>query len=141
MATYNYRPGLGNAASYQVSGIPYVTGGIDALAPTRPGDIGEVGLQLPLVSRWVIVSNDGATALRVGFSQNGVNSSPGNYLTIAAGSQSPRLEVKVTEVWLSGSNSVSVMAGLSGIANENIDNGTISPDGTNWSGSANALVG
>jgi len=32
MTTYNYKPGLGNAASYQVSGIPYVTGGLDLSA-------------------------------------------------------------------------------------------------------------
>tara|TARA_Y100001963_G_scaffold121303_1_gene169732 strand:+ start:2085 stop:2510 length:426 start_codon:yes stop_codon:yes gene_type:complete len=140
--SYNYKPGLGLAASYQVSGIPYVTGGVDALAPTRAGNSGEVGLKLPLVSRWVVVSNNGNTALRVGFSQNGVTATnAGNYLTIAGGGVTDRLELKVTEIWLSGSNSVSVMAGLTGIETSNINNQTMSPDGTNWSGSVNAVVG
>ena len=90
---------------------------------------------------WV-VSNNGNTALRVGFSQNGVTATnAGNYLTIAGGGVTDRLELKVTEIWLSGSNSVSVMAGLTGIETSNINNQTMSPDGTNWSGSVNAVVG
>ncbi len=130
--TYQYAPGLGNAASYQVSGIPYVSGGIDATEA--------VSLSFPLVSRWIVVSNDGGSTMRIGFSQNGVDGGT-NYLSLPNGRQSPVLEVKATQIWLSGSNSCSIMAGLTGIATVNINNSSVSPSGSNWSGSLNANVG
>ena len=46
---------------------------------------------------------------------------------------SQRLELKLTELYLSGSDDVDIVAGLTGIATERINN--ISDDGTNWSGS------
>ena len=132
MTTYNYKPGLGNAASFQVSGVPYVTGGIDASSTT--------GLNFPLTTRWIVVSNVGGNAtLKVGFSENGVAGT--NYFEVLSDEISPRLEVKVTEIWLTGSNNCSVVAGLTGIETVNIDNIAISPSGSNWSGSLNALVG
>ena len=132
MSTYNYKPGLGNAASFQVSGIPYVTGGINATSAT--------GLNFPLTTRWIVVSNvDGSATLRVGFSENGVDGT--NYFEIDTEQISPRFEVKVTEIWLSGSSNCSVVAGLTGIETISIDNISVSPSGSNWSGSLNALVG
>ena len=132
MTTYNYKPGLGNAASFQVSGVPYVTGGIDASSTT--------GLNFPLTTRWIVVSNVGGNAtLKVGFSENGVAGT--NYFEVLTNEISPRLEVKVTEIWLTGSNNCSVVAGLTGIETVNIDNIAISPSGSNWSGSLNANVG
>ena len=132
MTTYNYKPGLGNAASFQVSGVPYVTGGIDASITT--------GLNFPVTTRWIVVSNVGGNAtLKVGFSENGVAGT--NYFEVLTNEISPRLEVKVTEIWLTGSNNCSVVAGLTGIETVNIDNIAISPSGSNWSGSLNANVG
>ena len=132
MSTYNYKPGLGNAASFQVSGIPYVTGGINATQA--------VGLNFPLTTRWIVVSNvDGNATLKVGFSQNGVDKT--NYFEVDQNQISPKLEVKATQVWLSGSNNCSVVAGLTYITTDNINNATVSPSGTNWSGSLNANVG
>jgi hypothetical protein len=132
MSTYNYKPGLGNAASFQVSGIPYVTGGIDATSAT--------GLSFPLTTRWIVVSNvDGSATLRVGFSENGVDGT--NYFEVDQNQISPRVEVKATQIWLSGSSNCSVVAGLTGIETVNIDNISVSPSGSNWSGSLNALVG
>ena len=137
MSTYNYKPGLGNAASFQVSGIPYVTGGIDLSAG------GVTSLDFPLVSNWIVVSNNstGGT-IQIGFSSRGTLNT--NKLTLAAGSISPKLEIKATQLHLSGttdSDNVSVMAGLTGIETVNIDNISVSPSGSNWSGSLNALVG
>ena len=121
MTTYNYKPGLGNAASFQVSGVPYVTGGIDASSTT--------GLNFPLTTRWIVVSNVGGNAtLKVGFSENGVAGT--NYFEVLSDEISPRLEVKVTEIWLTGSNNCSVVAGLTGIETVNIDNIAISPSGS-----------
>lgn len=138
MSTDNYKPGLGNVASYQVAGIPYVTGGIDCSAST-------VGLEFPLVTNWIAVTNhDSANHARVGFSKNGVEGT--NYFRLhkdqSSGPPTPIVfNVKATEIWISGSTSVDVVAGLTGIETLSINNANISPDGRNWSGSAGALVG
>lgn len=136
MTTYNYKPGLGNAASYEVSGIPYVTGGLNPAG-------GEIALSFPRVTRWVVVSNTDATAVntvKIGFSSNGVGGS--NYYLLSGSQTTPRLEVKVTELYLNGaSTNVSVMAGLTSIETLNVNNLSISPSGSNWSGSLNSNVG
>jgi hypothetical protein len=141
MATYNYKPGLGNAASYEVSGIPFVSGGIDCLSDGGGGGGGEQ-IKFPSTTRWVAVSNDGANGetVRIAFSSNGLLYN-NNYYEVPEGQQSPRLEVKCTEIHLSGSSKVSVMAGLTYIATDQINNPAISPSGSNWSGSLAALVG
>ena len=136
MTTYNYKPGLGNAASYEVSGIPYVTGGLNPAG-------GEIALSFPRVTRWVVVSNTDATAantVKIGFSSNGVGGE--NYYLLSGSQTTPRLEVKVTELYLNGaSTNVSVMAGLTSIETLNVNNLSISPSGSNWSGSLNSNVG
>jgi hypothetical protein len=133
MATYNYKPGLGNVGSFQVSGVPYVNGNIDATS--------EVKLTFPSVTSWIVVSNvDGSGILKIGFSSLGLSDND-NFLELADEAVSPRLEVKVTELYLLGSNNVSVMAGLTGIESISINNSVMSPSGSNWSGSLGALVG
>ena len=132
MATYNYRAGLGNVGSYQASGTPYVTGGVDASSVVK--------ISFPSVTSWIVVSNVGSVGdCKIGFSSAGVSGT--NYLLVDGGQITEPLKVKVTELYLLGGNPVSVMAGLTNIANNTINNGDVSPDGTNWSGSANALVG
>ena len=130
---FNYKVGLGNAASYQVSGKPYASGNIDATVANAEGAT-KVGF--PSVTSWVVISNKGNDC-RVGFSSNGVGpNGDGNFfLTIPSGSLSPRLELKVSELWLSGSHNVDVMAGLTGIDLTQVNNPGISPSGSNWSGS------
>tara|TARA_Y100000310_G_scaffold345722_1_gene468821 strand:+ start:6624 stop:6794 length:171 start_codon:yes stop_codon:yes gene_type:complete len=55
---------------------------------------------------------------------------------------SPRLELKLTAVHLAGTaTDVDILAGLTYIASEQIDNPSVSPSGSNWSGSLGALVG
>lgn len=134
MAHYIYKAGLGNASAFEVSGIPYVQGAIDAKSTV-------VQLDFPRVTRWIVVTNDSTVQdpLRVGFSQNGLTGS--NFFSVPAGTTSPRLEVKVTELYLSGSDNVSVIAGLTTIEIDNINTQNVSPSGSNWSGSLNAHVG
>ena len=123
-----YRAGLGNAASYQVSGKPFASGSINASSgPTK--------VSFPEVTRWVLIQNhDTATDLYCAFSEAGLPISGGdNYFMIAdAGSltymSGPRMEIKVTEMWFQGSTDFDVIAGLTGIETKMI------PD--NWSGSA-----
>jgi len=90
------------------------------------------------VTRWIYIKNNGATDVKLGFSENGVEGN--NFITIhhshvnQLDGHSPVLELKVTEIWLLGSSNVDVLAGLTSIDNNRITN--ISPSGSNWSGSA-----
>jgi len=119
-----------NVGSYQVSGKPFVSGGIDATATI---DTFEVAF--PKVTRWVIIKNNTDELLKVGFSAAGV-ASGSNYFTVHSGSVSPRLELKLTAVFLTGSSDVDVIAGLTFIETAAINNGAMSPGGSNWTGSA-----
>jgi len=134
-STYTYSPGLGNSAAYQVSGKPFVTGNVNPAVTSKIG--------FPGVTSWVVISNNDNSTVRVAFSANGLNAGHSNYYTVPANSQSPRLDLKVTELHLStgGSTSVDIMAGITYIDTEQINNSSVSPSGTNWSGSAGALVG
>jgi len=141
MTTFQHKPGLGLTAAYQVSGKPFVTGGLDCSDPTL--------LEFPYVTSWVAIkNNDSEEPLRLGFSKLGLMGS--NYVTIAPqtsatagnkGADARMYDLKVTEVWLSGSSDVDVLAGLTYIETDQINNSSVSPSGTNWSGSLGALVG
>ena len=129
MSTFKYTAGLNNVGSYQVSGMPFATGSVNATTATK--------IQFPYVTRWIYIKNNGTADVKLGFSQNGVEDS--NYITIQhthtnqLDGKSPVLELKVTEIWLSGSSDVDVIAGLTNLGIERITN--ISPSGSNWSGS------
>jgi hypothetical protein len=125
MANNIYTAGLNNVGSYQVSGIPFLSGGIDATSGLT--------MQFPYVTRWVVVNNSGSADLNISLNENGAGT--GNYYTLTSGQQSPRLEVKITALGLEGGTSggVSVMAGMTNLPVSRIDN--ISPSGSNWSGS------
>lgn len=141
MSTYNYTPGLGNAASYQVAGKPFVTGAIS------PVD-GTVQIDFPAVTSWVVVKNNGGIRASVGFSSNGIlvtgNSFP---LEPLSGTIGP-VDLKLTQIFLSGSRndfkSLSVMAGLTSIplgqlnyaSGSVVQLGGAGIQGPNWSGSA-----
>ena len=69
-----------------------------------------------------------------GYSENGAAGS--NVGVVLPNSSTPRLEVKVTELYMQGGTSggVYVAAGLTNLPTSRVDN--ISPSGSNWSGSA-----
>ena len=135
---YPYGVGLQNVGSYQVSGIPYVTSSI--AAPASSGTPSEVSF--PDVTQRIVVSNvNTASALRVGFSSNGVKGT--NYFIIPAASSSvvhptQEFRVKVSSIFLlshtSTPTSASVLAELTNIeTNLLLRSG---PTGLpNWSGS------
>ena len=131
MAVFNYgSPGLGHVGSYQVSGKPYLSGGINVGAAA--GDL--VTIEFPSVTRWIIVTNhDTTNDVNVAFSENGFSSN--NFFTVSqdtfdrANMMTQRMELKVTKLFLSGtSTQVDVIAGLTGI-----DPGCVA---NNWSGSS-----
>ena len=51
--TFNYRVGLGNVGSYQVSGLPFVSGGINCLTTAEK-------VPFDNVTQWFVVSNVGS---------------------------------------------------------------------------------
>ena len=87
-----YKVGLHSVGSYQVSGKPFVSGGLDAASAA-------ISISFPMVTRWIQVNNSGSADLKGG---------------------------------------VSVLAGLTGVGVESIDNSSVSPSSpnVNWSGSS-----
>ena len=147
--------GVNHVPAYQVSGRPYVSGNINAMNASG------AMVQFPYVTRWIyVVNHDPTENCRVGFSRLGVNgeapkpadrtgtgapaAADGNsnfwFMVTASGGTSDRLELKVSEIWLSGSHNVQVMAGLTTIRPVRISSGSSADpsDGTyrSWSGSA-----
>jgi len=109
-------PSLGEmyTPAYQASGIPFVTSSIVTL-----GQVKEITFDK--VSKFLIVKNTGAsaTAIAVGFTENGLKSSNSNYF-ILSGSESFSADLKTDRLFISGavgaSTSFSVVAGLTYIA-------------------------
>lgn len=129
MGAISWKTGVGvnHVGAYQVSGRPFATGSINATNTVK--------VSFPKVTRWIYVVNHTSTHCRVGFSQAGVEGT--NYIRLSgetgneAHQFTQRLELKVSEIWLSGSSDVDVMAGLT-----NIETTTLSSSvGPNWSGS------
>ena len=120
--------GVNHVGAYQVSGRPYATGSVDCTSTKE--------IAFPQIARWVVVINNGTTNAKVGFSANGVDGT--NYFDLGKASASdlpsisPRLELKVSSIFVSGSDDISVVAGLT-----NIDTARLkTSSGTNWSGSS-----
>jgi len=114
--------GLNHVGAYQVSGRPFVTGGVNAATTTK--------VEFPATTRWLYVLNQSTDPVRVGFSQNGVENN--NFFEVSGnGGTSAVLELKIGELWLSGSNNVQVVAGLTNIDSSRTS-GSIGPS---WSGS------
>lgn len=123
-----HRPGIGNAASYQVSGIPWVS---SSLAVPASGST-PLEISFPQVTKSIIVKNvsTGSVQMRVGFSENGVKNTSNFF--ILSGGESFAADLKVTRVYLMSNNgtalTASVVAGLTNIPASELKN--------NWSGSA-----
>ena len=135
MSNFKYTAGLNNVGSYQVSGMPYASSSINASGSSA------VRIQFPYVVSWFIVQNNSTTdATKVAFSENGLNGS--NYFTVFNRHNSTSqdrssiydpLHLKITEIWMTGSNDMEIIAGLTNIPVERVNN--IAPSGSNWSGS------
>ena len=119
--------GINNVQAYQVSGRPYASGTINASDPTY--------VTFPYVTRWVYVINYGATDCKVGFSEAGVNGGTNYFRVPRKDNQTPgysqRLELKVTQLWMSGSPEIDIVAGLTTIPSQR----TSGSDGPSFSGS------
>ena len=134
MSVFQYRSGLGNSASYQVSSIPYLLKGSQITNNTI------VEIVFPNVTNFIeIFTAAGSGDLRIGFSSLGIQKPPStpagtNYILHSAGT-SEIYDWRVTSLFLqrdSNSGGVTVdyeiRAGLTTIAGSELSN--------NWSGSA-----
>tara|TARA_R100001126_G_C4881568_1_gene179432 strand:+ start:1605 stop:2003 length:399 start_codon:yes stop_codon:yes gene_type:complete len=124
---YKYGSGIGNVGSYQVSGKPFAKGSINARTTAVAQRI-----EFPAVTRWIYIVNNDSNDCKVAFSRLGLESPANNFFTVKGETTSERLEIKVTEVYLTGSGDINVLAGLTGIETARLDN----ISGTNWSGSS-----
>ena len=118
--------GINHVGAYQVSGEPYATAAVDCTDAAS--------VKFPYVTRWIQVLNKDSSALRVGFSENGVSGS--NYFTVDGNEGSAVLELKVSEVWLyspgNANAEADIVAGLTSIPTVRCT----TDDGPSWSGSA-----
>jgi len=131
MAVNYYRPGLGNVGSFQSSGIPWCSSSVNV--PASGAATAAHRIDFPYVTKRLVVRNDGAADIRVGFSDRGVRGMDGNkyYFTLGI-NNSLELDFKVSRVYLysdgASAQEATVIAGLTSIDPEQLK--------TNWSGNA-----
>ena len=131
--SWNTGVGLHHVGAYQVSGKPFASGSIDCKDEGAP-----VEVSFPYLTRWFQVINKGSDDVKVGFSSLGITAN-NNFFTVAkayndangAVGDSGRLELKVAAIFISGSDNVDVVAGLTNIDTVRVSGST----GPNWSGS------
>lgn len=105
------KPNHNHASEYQVSGWPFVTAG------TSTGTASSI--VFPQVTQWFQIRNTGGTnALLVGFTSAGVDGT--NYMSIpptASGidGMSPVYNIKCKELWVKGSTTYTLIAGLTNV--------------------------
>jgi len=109
----NPKGGIGYAAEFQSSALPFVT---SSYAPVYSS--GPIRIDFPKITRFIQISNLASVGnfLRVGFTRNGVMNA--NYIQVNGGHDSQIMELRVTSMWLagnSGSVEFSVCAGLTNI--------------------------
>lgn len=119
-----YRAGLGHVGSYQVSGIPWITGSTDI------DDGQEQKISFPYVAKSVTIINKAAPDLRIHF--NSTSSDGGaqvitgrHFITLTDAKDSITLNVKCKEIYISnasGANngSYEVIAELTSIETTNM---------------------
>ena len=114
-----YGVGLGNVGSYQVSGVPWITGS------SALGAGVEVGYELPMVSKSITVINRSAEDIRVHFNSTGSGRVvDGNHFVLFDSKEdSYTFNVKATQLYVSapaangGNASFTIVAELTQINN------------------------
>ena len=106
--------------SYQLSGKPYLTGSASATSLTTTAE----KITFPTLTRWIIIENTGSSAIRFGFSKNGVNANGAtdrHYFVLEPqgandrGNKTERLELRCKDLWIRTDSSTSgyqLLAGL-----------------------------
>lgn len=136
MSLNNPKGGLGYAAEFQSSALPWVT---SSQVPVVTSGI--LRCDFPKVSRFVTVLNNASASagqeVRIGFTRNGMTA---GYYSVLAGGQQTTMEVRVTSLYIAGDTSnnlrVSVLAGLTNIDKSMMPqlSGTLDSGDVGWSG-------
>tara|TARA_B000000557_G_scaffold241506_1_gene221098 strand:- start:2923 stop:3336 length:414 start_codon:yes stop_codon:yes gene_type:complete len=113
-----------NAAEYQLSSLPYVLNGFAPAHDEANVDDRYVKISFDNVTRWIVIhnKNQGNHSIRIGFSRDGILSN--NYFVVHAGEQTPRLELRCKEIFLSSgvqgnTTEYTVLAGMTNINSAN----------------------
>lgn len=115
MSLNNVTPHHGSVSEYQAAGVPYASSS-HALVNTTVAQF-----NFPFVTRHLTVFNSGTSAIRVGFTANGVNAATtSNYLILPGNGSTPRLEIKCVSLFVrkdegTDPSVVSVVAGITNI--------------------------
>jgi hypothetical protein len=125
---YRYlKPGLGNTASYQVSGIPWVS---SSVAPSS-GEI--VTFSFPLVTKFIVVKNISKVPalLDFAFDKKQLEYGTGECIRLSEG-ESITLNVKVADIHFVSADSsnvlFSVAVGLTGITRQELPQSLVTSD-------------
>ena len=107
-----------HADEYMASGLPFALHFDDVDNNTTAKEV-----EFPYVTRWIQVYAH-AQDIRVGFTLNGVNGNPtNNFIVVKAGTNSGRLEIKCTKIFLradsANNGQASVVAGYTNIPQKN----------------------
>jgi len=102
------QPGFNFTPAYQISGLPYVTSSTATGAPSK--------IEFPYVTKFITIRADGA-AIQIGFTANGTLNS--NHFTVG-NNEVLTMEVRVKEMYVSGTSDFHVIAGLTGIPTASI---------------------
>ena len=111
------KPGANYVPAYQSSGLPYVTRSVQN--ELGSGDV--IKHEFPYVTRFFVIGNNSEGTLRVGFTENGVNSNPGaNYFCVKPfTSGALRYEIRCKELYFRRDSNADagfeIMAGLTNI--------------------------
>jgi hypothetical protein len=104
MSTFKYAAGLSNVGSYQVSGIPYLTGSV-LLSASFATNNSQIKVEFPKVTKSVLIINTTGsnTPLRVHYnSLDGGNVESGkHFVTLPSNRDSIKLEHKCKEIYIS----------------------------------------
>lgn len=104
-------PGYNHMPAYQVSGLPYVTS--STATDTPPFKV-----SFPYITKFITIRADGGS-LDIGFTLNGVNNS-NHYVLPNNGVLT--MEVRVKEMYIKGTSTFHLVAGLTGIPTASIPN-------------------
>lgn len=122
MASFKYSAGIMSVGSYQISGIPYITGSASMV------DQEEIKVEFPAVAKNVLVINETSQDIRIHFNATGSGNVVGgrHFLTLTANRDSVSMATRCKEIYISNpgpSNaSFTLMAELTGISSPNMNN-------------------
>jgi hypothetical protein len=101
MTLDNFQIGANDVPSYQLSGVPFVTGSNGDTLPAVSGT--PLRIHFPNPTRFFVIQNTSGVPLRFGFSSHGTKYLPNesaNYFILSGNQSTGRLELRCQELFL-----------------------------------------